>query len=223
MTMDIERRFLATRPIKIEKREGGKQVITGYAAVFFRASDAGTEYTIWSDLVERIMPGAFDQVLRGSGDIVALFNHDKNRVLGRRSAKTLRMSVDEVGLKYEIDAPDCQHARDLIASLERGDVKGSSFSFAIGSTGKVVWVEEGERTIREVHAVGEVYDVGPVTFPAYEATTAGARDSDAEAIKRERDKWRRAKSEQADQAVGDLMMVNTRCAAARRQLEDLDA
>jgi len=135
MSTEFERRFTAHGPVRIEKRQDGQQVITGYAAVFYRAGDPGTEYQIYEDLVEHIMPGAFDVILRGDRDTVGLFNHDRNYLLGRRSAKTMRLFADATGLLYEIDVPNRQDAKDLVASLERGDVVGSSFSFWIGTTG----------------------------------------------------------------------------------------
>lgn len=192
MSKTLERRFIsqAVAPLRVESRADGGKTITGYAAVFYRPGDPGTEYRVFDDLVERILPGAFDQVLR-EGETVGLFNHNRNVVLGRRSAGTLRLSVDATGLRYEIDAPDRQDAKDLIVSLERHDVTGSSFSFLLGDNSRVVWVEEGNTTIRELHQVSAVPDVGPVTFPAYEGTTAAVRAvGELEPVKAERDAWR---------------------------------
>ncbi len=212
---NVERRFTARGPVRVEKREDGRQVVAGYAAVFYRAGDPGTEYQIYEDLVEHIMPGAFDEVLRGKRDTVGLFNHDRNQILGRRSAKTLRMSVDAMGLRYEIDVPDRQDAKDLVVSLERGDIVGSSFSFWLGASGKVVWIEEGQRTIRELHAFEEVPDVGPVTFPAYSGTTAGLRAiGEHDNVREELADWRKLRS--AEQ--GEAMDMSVRIAMARQRL-----
>jgi len=167
---------------RIELRGEGddqQRVIVGYAAVFYRANDPGTEYRLWQDAYERVMPGAFDDALKN--DVVrGLTNHDPNWLLGRSDIGTVRLSVDKTGLRYEIDAPDTQAGRDTVALLDRGDLDGSSFGFRVygGKRGKVAWVEETRdaRTIeiRELHQV-ELLDVGPVTYPAYESTEAGAR------------------------------------------------
>lgn len=166
---------LRDAPLKISRETGKAPVITGYGAVFYRAGDPGTEYWLWSDMVERIMPGAFDRAIR-EDDTRSFFNHDANFVLGRRQAGTLKLSVDSRGLLYDATPPDSQVCRDqVLAPIERGDVSGSSFMFI---PRKTVWVEEkrdgGTIYIRELHDV-ELWEVGPVVFPAYEATTTGIR------------------------------------------------
>jgi phage head maturation protease len=93
----------------------------------------------------------------------------------------LRLTEDDIGLRYEIEPPDTEQARGVLASVERGDVSGSSFAFIPTRTGII---EEEGRTVREVRAV-ELFDVGPVTYPAYPATTSGVRGVDAEAIRAE--------------------------------------
>ncbi|MEZ6117480.1 MAG: HK97 family phage prohead protease [Pirellulaceae bacterium] len=75
--------------------------IQGIAAVFYRAGDPSTEYELWKGAVERIMPGAFDKTLP-ERDVVALWQHDHTRPLGRLSAGTLTINVDAVGLHYAI-------------------------------------------------------------------------------------------------------------------------
>lgn len=176
-------------PVGVQSRADGKKVISGYAAVFYDPNDPGTEYRIWSDTVERIMPGAFDRALR-EDDVRGLFNHEENNILGRTKSGTMRLSVDKRGLKYEIDPPDTQCARDLMQSLERGDIDGSSFLFRpVENTYRDVddlWIIE--RT--EV----KLFDVGPVCFPCYEASSASVRSmADAEAVRREVEEYRKRK------------------------------
>lgn len=161
--------------LRIHRAEGKPLLITGYGAVFYRAGDPGTEYWLWSDMVERIMPGAFDRAIL-EDDCRCFFNHDATLVLGRNRAGTLRLRVDERGLLYETTPPDTQLVRDqVVAPIERGDVTGSSFMFL---PRKTVWVEEQQDGkplyIRELHDC-ELWEVGPVVFPAYEATTTGVR------------------------------------------------
>src|SRR5690606_29136668 len=100
-----------------------KPVISGHAAVFDTLSEP-----MWG-FREKIAPGAFDDVLED--DVRALFNHDPNFILGRTRSGTLKIAVDMRGLQYEIDPPDTQPARDLIVSMERGDVSQSSFAFIV--------------------------------------------------------------------------------------------
>jgi len=165
----------SVQPVKLEKRADGQlPLITGYGAVFYQEGRDGTEYWLWDSFVERIDRSAFNRSVK-EDDVRGLMNHDPNMLLGRTSSKTMRLSVDEVGLRYEIEPPDTQAGRDTVESIKRGDLTGSSFSFSIleerwkqdDSNGRTVSI----RTLMDV----QTYDVGPVTFPAYEATTTGVR------------------------------------------------
>lgn len=167
----MERRT-TERKVELRNSDDGNPIISGYAAVFYRDGDEGTEYRLWENTYERIVPGAFDVAVR-EDDIRALFNHDPDYVLGRNVAGTLTLSIDSVGLRYDIDAPDTQLARDLRTSIERGDITGSSFAFSVEDER---WFRDGEREIRELRGL-RLADVGPVTYPAYEATSTDVRSA----------------------------------------------
>jgi HK97 family phage prohead protease len=206
----MERRTLnLAAAVALEKRVGTDYpYIVGLASVFYQKDDPGTEYELWSygdeRAVERIMPGAFDEVLKAGSDCVALFNHDPNQLLGRTSAGTLKLEKTAAGLRYQITPPDAPLAKGLIASIERGDLRGSSFSFTCTRDGQK-WITQGQQTVREIHSVERVYDVGPVVFPAYDATTAGTRGAaDPDEARRAFDAWRK-------QAVLDQTNAQARC------------
>ena len=166
---EFERRYLPLR-YTLEERDGKPAVLSGYAAVFWDGN-ASTQYaTSDGSMVERILFGAFDRALI-EDDVVATFNHDENLVLGRASAGTLRLAVDARGLRYELDLPDTSAGRDVRVNVRRGDVRGSSFSFL---TRSATWRKEDGIDVRELRDVG-LRDLGPVTFSAYEGTTAEAR------------------------------------------------
>ena len=175
--MTIERRNIAAGPgggIEIRNNEDGTRTAIGYASVFFAAGDPGTQFHLRDDLVERIMPGAFDEAIQG--DARGLFNHDSNQVLGRQSALTMRLSADASGLRYEIDLPDTQIGRDVATLIGRGDVTGSSFGFTVATGGQRYYKGTDGISVREISQIGTLYDVGPVTFPAYTSTSAAVRD-----------------------------------------------
>ncbi|QJW94707.1 HK97 family phage prohead protease [Frigoriglobus tundricola] len=175
-------------PVGVATRADGKPTITGYAAVFYDENDPGTEYQMYTDMYERIMPGAFDRALR-EDDVRGTFNHDDSIVLGRTKSGTMRLSVDRKGLKYEIDPPDTQAARDLMESIRRGDVSGSSFMFVPDEN---TYRSVGDKWIVERNSV-RLFDVGPVTFPAYDSTDSACRSApkgDAEAVRREIEAWK---------------------------------
>lgn len=157
--------------VEIRKREDGTAMIRGLAAVYDSLSENLGGFR------EQIAKGAFDKT--DMTDVRGLFNHDSNYVLGRTLSKTVRLKTTSKGLEYEIDLPDTQTIRDLVlAPIERGDVDQSSFGFIVGG-GNDSWSEDEEgRLIRTVHRINELFDVSPVTFPAYRDTSVGARNRD---------------------------------------------
>jgi uncharacterized protein len=161
----FERRTFAG-DVEVRSADDGKTLVaTGYAARFNTLSQN------LGGFVESIEPTAFNQTVK-EADVRALFNHDPNFVLGRVTSQTLRMEVDEVGLRYEIDLPDTSLGRDLAVLLQRGDINGSSFGFR---TIDDAWGETPDGfPMRSLKAVA-LRDVGPVTFPAYTAADAALR------------------------------------------------
>ena len=166
----IERRILATEDVEMRVTDGDKPKITGYGAKFGKWSlDLG-------GFTEKIRKGAFDEALENS-DVRALKNHDPNLLLGRTSSGTMRLSGNSVGLRFEVDVPDTVTGRDTVTEIRRGDLSGCSFSF---TTAEDDWKYNEDGTVeRTIIKVGKLYDVGPVTYPAYPDTTVAARSLDA--------------------------------------------
>jgi len=166
MEHEIERRTIDLTEIRLISENEKQPVIRGYAAVFDKFSDD------LGGFVEKIARGAFQKSLK-SDDVRALFNHDPNYVLGRTKPGTLRLTEDDKGLAIEIDPPETQWARDLQVSIDRGDISQMSFGFRVVSDDwKHVNGKVSERTLIEVR----LFDVSPVTFPAYPQTTVKVRD-----------------------------------------------
>lgn len=135
--------------------------LVGYAAVFDQATRLGGTY-------EAISRSAFDKVLEDKADVRCLVNHEPSRLLGRTSSGTLRLSKDDVGLRYEVDLPDTQDGRDLRTLVERGDLSGSSFGFVPGVSNRSHTAEGA--VLRSHTSVSQLLDVSPVTYPAYQGT-----------------------------------------------------
>lgn len=152
--------------ITVREVDGKQPMIVGYAAVFNRLSvDLG-------GFREILQPGAFRSAIRG--DVRALWQHDSNFVLGRSSTGTLRLQEDEIGLRVEIDPPPTQWARDAVVSIQRGDVSQMSFGFNVPDGGDE-WRDDAGMLVRTVITVNPLYDVSPVTFPAYPQTSVDIR------------------------------------------------
>lgn len=201
--MKLERR---DTPAAVELRADGDDEmprIRGYAAVFYRAGDASTEYELWPGAVERIMPGAFDGI--DDDDVRAMFDH--HLLLGRRAAGTLRVEVDDVGLRYEIEPSDTQAYRDTAEHVRLRNVTGSSFSFRLRGKDGEAWSHETRDgkpiETREIRSVS-VFDVGPVVNPAYVGTTAGARAAgDSDEARSSHAAWKAAEKLRCDAIAAD--------------------
>jgi HK97 family phage prohead protease len=139
--------------------------VAGYAALYNSRSEE-----MWG-FYEQIEPGAFDGA--DLSDVRALFNHNPDALLARTSSGTLRLSTDERGLRYEFELPDTSAGRDLRELLRRGDVSQSSFGFTIADED---WEERtGEMPLRKIKKVKRLFDVSPVTYPAYPDTSVALR------------------------------------------------
>ena len=140
--------------------------IVGYAAVFNQRTQ------LWPRMFEEVEPGAFAKSI-GEDDVRALINHDPNLLLGRTKAGTLTLSEDAHGLRYEVISPDTSYAKDLQVSLKRKDISQSSFGFNIEKYAERRDEKTGDRTITLQEC--KLFDVSPVTFPAYPGTEAHVR------------------------------------------------
>ena len=161
---EIERRNFPVEELRAITDEAGLRHITGYAAVFNSLSEDLGGFR------EKIDPGAFADTLN-TGDVRALKNHNSDYVLGRNKSGTLTLSEDQRGLKIDIIPPDAQWAKDLMVSIDRKDIDQMSFGFR---TIDQMWEGEYPDEIRTLMKV-QLFDVSPVTFPAYPDTEVGLR------------------------------------------------
>ena len=161
---EIRRMNIGKLEIRTGSNPTGLGTLVGYAAVFNSMSeDMG--------FFERVMPGAFARALRESQDVRALVNHADSQVLGRTKSGTLRLKEDKTGLLMECDLPDTSYARDLAACIARGDIDQQSFSFRCMTDR---WSLVDGKQVRDLIDL-DLYDVSPVTFPAYTDTLVGVR------------------------------------------------
>lgn len=167
MNANRELRYLPFENWELREGDNKPPRLLGYAAVFNQEAEI---YGLWR---EKVSPGAYKKTIK-ENDIRALWNHNADLVLGRNKNGTLSLVEDDKGLKVEILPPDTQAGRDAVISIKRGDVSQMSISFTII---KREWVS-GETskdlslcTIREA----KLFEVSPVTFPAFENTSIAAR------------------------------------------------
>lgn len=146
------------------------------------------KYTNMGWYAEVLEPGFFD----GSDmdQCACLYNHDVNVVLGRKRSSTLSLKIDFAGLDYESKLPKTR--ADVYEVIERGDVYQSSFGFTVKEAkweemtreqlqGKMsesdidMLLSAGTVSVRRLVKCRTLYDVSPVTFPAYADTTVAKR------------------------------------------------
>ncbi|MBR3237433.1 MAG: HK97 family phage prohead protease [Oscillospiraceae bacterium] len=164
----MEKRCLQLHDMTSRSSEDGNLYLEGY---FARYDDV---YTITEGATESIAPGAFAESCKG--DVRALYNHNTDIILGRTSAGTLTLKDTDVGLwgSILINQKDSQ-AMDAYQRISRGDVTGCSFGFDIPPGGQSVIVREDGSVHWTINRVDPLYEVSPVVFPAYEATSIEAR------------------------------------------------
>jgi HK97 family phage prohead protease len=161
----------AGRPVEV-RQEGDDLGITGYGSLYNVRATIG----FFFQFDEEVAPGAWDATIDG-GDQRCMFNHDTNWLLGRTTAGSLRLSSDDTGLLYDCDINgDDPNALSVHARVARGDVSGSSVFFRVV---REEWTEPTddnglERPLRRI-LEAELFEAGPVVFPAFEDTTVGAR------------------------------------------------
>lgn len=168
-----ERRFL---DLEFRAKEDSR-MIEGYAIVFNKDSEN------LGGFIERIKPEAVEGRL--NDDIVALLNHDQNHVLAR-NGKTMELEVDKNGLKYRFEAPNTTAGNDLLENVRLGNISKSSFAFTVDAD---EWdFRDNGPDIRTITKIKRLYDVSPVTYPAYPDTTVAQSSRSYAQVDEEEDK-----------------------------------
>lgn len=145
--------------------------ITGYAVVFESVSeDLGFR--------ERIMKGAITDDTIKKSDVFCLLNHDPSKVLARSKygEGSLKLEIDEQGLKYSFAAPQTDLGNEILEHLQRGEIDSSSFAFTVSlDEGSEKWYTVEGVQYRDIYRIDELFDVSPVYQPAYQETTVSKR------------------------------------------------
>lgn len=164
--------------------EGEEKKVFGYAAKYGTESSPMYDYRTGEMFVEIIEQGFFDSVINDP-ETRALLNHDQNHVLARNT-KTMTITSDDIGLRYEFTPPNTTAGNDLKENLRLGNIDQSSFAFSIKEENGEAWQavaeerNDGVKYIRTLKRGGasRLYDVSPVTFPAYPDATVALRSLD---------------------------------------------
>ena len=158
--------------LHIESREAGtvSRTIVGYAAKFESWSEP-----IMGWFREKIARGAFDGC--DLSDVIMCFNHNTDSILARTTSGTLRLEVDDVGLRFAFEAPNTTLGSDMLELVRRGDVPKCSFRFGVEQD-EWQYVDEQNCLVMDERTIlrfSRVVDVSLVVFPAYPETEASVR------------------------------------------------
>ena len=173
MSKKIEIRTTGAAPVAGEGR-----TISGYAIVWDVDSQVLASWD--GSFVETIERGAVDEELIAASDVKALYNHDQYHLLARsvNGEGTLKLSIDEQGLRFEFEAPNTTLGNDVLELVKRGDLRGCSFAFTAEES-DIEYSRDGEQRRRKVRKLSGLYDVSVVVNPAYTQTSVDARSFDA--------------------------------------------
>jgi len=161
---------------KVERREVEGDImpeIHGVACVFEQETDMG-----W--YIEKVSRSAFEGC--DMSDVVALMNHDEDDLLSRTTGQPddLILSITNEGLEYTFRAKN-ECSKEVAENISLGFIKGSSFAFrASGEAWEydVTQADGSKKDVRTITKFEKLYDVSPVTFPAYNQTSVALRSRD---------------------------------------------
>lgn len=162
-----ERRVFYFTEIRMAPQKNEPDRLTGHAAVFNSLSEDLGGFR------ETIRPGAFTRSIKDNPDIYALQEHDSRFPLARTGNGSLFLKEDRRGLAVDIRPTDTSYARDLMLNVREDLINKMSFAFSIVQEN---WTGGSKDQVREVQEVN-LYEVSPVTFPAYSSTDLQARSA----------------------------------------------
>lgn len=186
--------------VRAETNDSGEKIITGRPIVYGSRTNLG-----WFD--EIIEPGA----LNGADltDVRFLVNHNTKMIPLARSRRnngnsTMKLTADDLGLYMDfvkLDVENNTTSRALYSGVERRDIDGMSFMFAVDGE---EWEDlDSDHPTRHITQISSVVEISAVTFPAYEATEIYARSKEAlENAKRELENARERAKDPLDNGTG---------------------
>lgn len=195
--MKQERRTFTGTVIARSEGENMPKEIGGIAAVINSVTDLG----YFEEVIE---PGAFDNALSKEYDIRCLFNHEAELILGRTKANTCNVFVNADGNLEYTWVPDYENPTHMsvVRSIMRGDITQSSFAFTIKEQTWSDSTKYGTMGKRTIKVIDELFDVSPVTYPAYQETEADARS-----VVVLRDQEREIEEAKRSQAAADVLKL----------------
>ena len=233
--MDAKKREIRTVDCQLAIREaqggqeGESRTITGTAIVFNAESEVLDD---WGERFrEVILPSAATMEFLNRCDIKMNMLHDRDLTVARcnKGKGSMRLSVDERGVNFEFEAPNCDLGDRCLEMVRRGDYSGCSFEFYP----KDYEVErtkgaDGKDEVKIIHKEFEFISALTIGMdPAYRQTTVNAREigvqeTDEQKAERERLEEEAKKREQEAKEQQDREAEAKREAEYRRRKLEID-
>lgn len=164
--MEVRRLFFDAELTVEHRAESDPPKISGYFARYgVKSSDLGG----WREILR---PGVFAESLKRGDEVFALWNHNSDKPFARTGNGTVVLREDEKGLWADVTPDDTSWGQDAIRSVKAKTVVRTSFAFAIEDRKDQEWSDDGK--LREV-VKASLFDVSPVTYPAYPQPRISAR------------------------------------------------
>jgi HK97 family phage prohead protease len=191
----LERRFLpgsgAVQEVRAADEADQSVGFTGLPILYGERTAIGNPLR-WG-FYEEIEAGAAAEVLAAGVDCRFLLNHDPRQLCARTTSGTLRLAETDQGVTADADLAPVSYVRDVAVLLERRDITGMSFAFRVAEdrwSTVEVQTTDGQTVscdLRTIVRFSDLPDVSIVTYPAYDATSAGLRSAGtADALGRHR-------------------------------------
>ena len=167
------RQYRRVVQMEVRAAEDNEMIVEGYATTF------NEPYELWRDsdyvFLEQVDGQAFAET--DMSDVIMQYDHE-GRVFARTSNGTLRLSVDNHGLRVTADLGGTEIGRQLYSEIRGGYTDKMSFGFTVDADERLVQEDRETGTVtvlRTIKRVGKLFDVSAVSLPANSATVISAR------------------------------------------------
>lgn len=167
----------------IVAKDDEKMIIEGYALRFNTESNP---LGINQKFVETIDPNSLENA--DLSDVRCLIDHNSSYVLGRTTAKTLNLKVDDEGLHFRCQLPNTTYAKDLYENVKLGNINQCSFGFSVDEDGDTFEKRNDGLFKRTIKKIKSLQDVSVVTYPAYKDTDVAPALRSIEMIQEDEEK-----------------------------------
>jgi len=144
-----------------------KRTLSGYAIVFGSRSKIYRDKNIpcW-EVIER---GAITQNTLNQLDIKCLIEGNSNKLLARsvRGVGSLKLSVDDIGLRFVFDVPNTEAGIYAYELVKRGDISGMNAKFSA----KPMTKKDGMYEVRYINKIDKIFNISLTSDPIFTETS----------------------------------------------------